>query len=241
MAWLGEELPETRAGRPHAGRRAASRTSSRSGCSRAGATCSASCRWCSWTPPRCTSRAGAARRSAQRGHSKDHRPHLNQMVIGVIIDQHGRPVCSEMWPGNTTDVTTLLPVIDRLRERFAIGRICVVADRGMISDAARSPPWSSAASNTFSACASATPRRSARSSSPTRAECAAGHPARSAPDTELEAKEVWRRRPPLRGLPQPRRGQARCRGARGGAAQSARDACAAATSRWSATAAIGAT
>jgi transposase len=38
-----------------------------------------------------------------------------------------------MWPGNTTNVTTLIPVIDRLRQRFAIGRVCVVADRGMIS------------------------------------------------------------------------------------------------------------
>ena len=40
-----------------------------------------------------------------------------------------------MWPGNTADVTTLLPVVDRLRQRFSIGRVCVVADRGMISAA----------------------------------------------------------------------------------------------------------
>ncbi len=69
----------------------------------------------------------------ERGHPKDYRPHLNQMIVGVIVDQHGRPVCSEMWPGNTADVTTLVPVIDRLRGRFAIGHVCVVADRGMIS------------------------------------------------------------------------------------------------------------
>jgi len=69
----------------------------------------------------------------ERGHTKDYRPHLNQMVVGIIMDQNGRPVCSEMWPGNTTDVTTLIPVIDRLRQRFAIGKVCVVADRGMIS------------------------------------------------------------------------------------------------------------
>src|SRR6201997_732984 len=56
----------------------------------------------------------------ERGHSKDYRPHLNQMIVGVIIDQEGRPLCSEMWPGNTADVTTLIPVIDRLRNRFAI-------------------------------------------------------------------------------------------------------------------------
>jgi MFS family permease len=69
----------------------------------------------------------------QLGHTKDHRPDLHQMVVGVILDDHGQPVCSEMWPGNTTDVTTLIPVIKRLRSRFAIGRICVVSDRGMIS------------------------------------------------------------------------------------------------------------
>jgi hypothetical protein len=34
----------------------------------------------------------------QKGHSKDYRPHLNQMVVGIIVDQNGRPVCSEMWP-----------------------------------------------------------------------------------------------------------------------------------------------
>ena len=46
-----------------------------------------------------------------------------------------------MWPGNTADVTTLIPVIDRLRRRFAIARVCVVADRGMINaDTARTVP-----------------------------------------------------------------------------------------------------
>jgi transposase len=38
-----------------------------------------------------------------------------------------------LWPGNTTDVKTLIPIVDRLRGRFGIGRVCVVADRGMIS------------------------------------------------------------------------------------------------------------
>jgi hypothetical protein len=70
-----------------------------------------------------------------RGHSKDHRPDLQQMIVGVVIDAHGRPICSELWPGNTADVGVLLPVIDRLRHRFGIGRVCVVADRGMIAAA----------------------------------------------------------------------------------------------------------
>jgi hypothetical protein len=69
----------------------------------------------------------------RHGYSKDHRPDLRQMILAVVIDGDGRPVCSEMWPGNTADVTTLIPVIDRLCRRFAIARVCVVADRGMIS------------------------------------------------------------------------------------------------------------
>jgi hypothetical protein len=69
----------------------------------------------------------------RHGHSKDHRPDLPQMILAVLVDGEGRPVCSEMWPGNTADVTTLIPVVDRLRRRFGISRVCVVADRGMIS------------------------------------------------------------------------------------------------------------
>jgi transposase len=69
----------------------------------------------------------------QRGFSKDHRPDLYQMVVGAVLDGQGRPICCELWPGNTTDVKTLIPVVDRLRSRFGIGRVCIVADRGMIS------------------------------------------------------------------------------------------------------------
>ena len=51
----------------------------------------------------------------------------------LSLDAQGRPICCELWPGNTADVTTLIPVVDRLRRRFGIGTVCIVADRGMIS------------------------------------------------------------------------------------------------------------
>jgi transposase len=70
----------------------------------------------------------------EKGHSKDHRSDLNQMVVGVVLDGEGNPICCEMWPGNTADVKTLIPVVDRIRNRFHIGRFCAVADRGMISE-----------------------------------------------------------------------------------------------------------
>jgi transposase len=71
----------------------------------------------------------------KRGHNKDHRPDLYQMVVGMALDVEGRPICCEMWPGNTTDVKTLIPVVKRMRERFRLREITVVADRGMVSQA----------------------------------------------------------------------------------------------------------
>jgi transposase len=69
----------------------------------------------------------------QYGHSKDHRPDERQMIVGAVLDADGRPLCCELWPGNTTDVTTLIPIVDRLCQRFHIRKVCIVADRGMIS------------------------------------------------------------------------------------------------------------
>ena len=69
----------------------------------------------------------------QYGKSKDHRSDCKQMVLGMVIDGDGIPVCSEMWPGNTTDVTTLDRVAERLQRRFGVHRVCLVADAGMIS------------------------------------------------------------------------------------------------------------
>jgi hypothetical protein len=72
----------------------------------------------------------------QYGHSKGHRPDLKQMIVGAVLDGDGRPICCEMWPGNTTDVKTLIPVVDGLYRRFGIIKVCIVADRGMISQEA---------------------------------------------------------------------------------------------------------
>jgi transposase len=69
----------------------------------------------------------------ERGFSKDHRPDLRQMVVGVVLDDSGMPLCCEMWPGNAADVETLMPVVERIRKRFQVSRFCIVADRGMIS------------------------------------------------------------------------------------------------------------
>lgn len=69
------------------------------------------------------------------GFSKDHRPDRKQMLVAAVLDGEGRPLCCELLPGNTGDVTVLRPLARRLKQRFGVGRICLVADRGMISEA----------------------------------------------------------------------------------------------------------
>ena len=69
----------------------------------------------------------------QYGNSKDHRPDRKQIVVGVVLDDEGMPLCCEMWPGNITDVTTIKEVVKRFQRCFGIKNVCIVADRGMIS------------------------------------------------------------------------------------------------------------
>lgn len=68
-----------------------------------------------------------------RGYSKDRRPDENQMVLGMVLDDSGRPISAPAWPGNTTDAKTILPVAESLRHRFGVERVTLVADRGMVS------------------------------------------------------------------------------------------------------------
>src|SRR5215471_1543224 len=49
-------------------------------------------------------------------------------TTSLSFDGDGWPICTEMWPGNTADVATLLSVIDRCGSESVA---CVVADRGM--------------------------------------------------------------------------------------------------------------
>jgi transposase len=68
------------------------------------------------------------------GHSKDHRPDLPQIVIGLAVTREGIPVRVWCWPGNTNDQTVLPQVKDGLRG-WRLGRVVTVVDRGFSSDA----------------------------------------------------------------------------------------------------------
>jgi len=70
----------------------------------------------------------------KRGYSKDYRPDLNQVVVGALLDERGIPICCEVFPGNTADLKTLIPITERVKDRFGFWNFCIVADRGMISN-----------------------------------------------------------------------------------------------------------
>ena len=70
---------------------------------------------------------------ARIGYSRDGRKNTPQVVYGLVTDVRGCPVAVSVHEGNTADSTTLLPQVQRVRERFGIDRFVVVGDRGMLS------------------------------------------------------------------------------------------------------------
>lgn len=68
------------------------------------------------------------------GLSKDHRSGEVQVVMGLVVDQFGIPVDYELFPGNTAEFGTMLPIIKRFKETYNIKRCIVVADRGLNSN-----------------------------------------------------------------------------------------------------------
>ena len=67
------------------------------------------------------------------GHSKDHRPDLPQIVIGLAVTLEGIPVRVWCWPGNTNDMSVIKEVKDDLRG-WRLGRVVTVVDRGFSGD-----------------------------------------------------------------------------------------------------------
>lgn len=69
----------------------------------------------------------------KRGYSRDHRGDLLQYVLCVAVDANGWPVTWEIFPGNTADIAAFKHVVARMKERFPIGKVIIVADRAMLS------------------------------------------------------------------------------------------------------------
>lgn len=69
---------------------------------------------------------------ADFGYNRDKKRGKKQIVIGLLCDQAGRPVSTEVFEGNTADLSTFESQVKKAAGRFGCGRITFVGDRGMI-------------------------------------------------------------------------------------------------------------
>ena len=68
----------------------------------------------------------------KKGYSKEHRP--NPIIqMGLFIDTFGVPISYRLFPGNTVDCETLIPILSEMKKQYGIGRAIVVADKGINS------------------------------------------------------------------------------------------------------------
>lgn len=69
-----------------------------------------------------------------RGYSRDHRQDKKQIVIALVINEMGYPFYWKVLPGNTQDVTTVVDLVETLKQDFRIKKCTLIFDRGMVSN-----------------------------------------------------------------------------------------------------------
>ena len=69
------------------------------------------------------------------GHARDGVKGRLQIVYGLLCSPAGIPIAIEVFEGSTADPKTLAAQIDKLKTRFGLGRVCLVGDRGMLTNA----------------------------------------------------------------------------------------------------------
>lgn len=70
---------------------------------------------------------------ARYGHSRDGKKGLPIIVYGLLTDPCGRPVAVDVYPGNTADSKTVPDQVSKIRDTFALTRVILVGDRGMLT------------------------------------------------------------------------------------------------------------
>jgi len=70
---------------------------------------------------------------AARGYNRDGKRGTLQINYGLLTDHRGCPVALSVFEGQTADPKTLLPQVEKVRDRFGIREVVLVGDRGMIS------------------------------------------------------------------------------------------------------------
>ena len=69
---------------------------------------------------------------ADWGYNRDKKKGKKQIVIGLLCDENGVPISTEVFKGNTNDTSTFLSQITKAKNRFKCDKVIFVGDRGMI-------------------------------------------------------------------------------------------------------------
>jgi Transposase DDE domain len=69
------------------------------------------------------------------GHARDGVKGRLQIVYGLLCSPAGIPIAIEVFEGNTADPNTLAAQIEKVKTRFGLSRVCLVGDRGMLTNA----------------------------------------------------------------------------------------------------------
>lgn len=75
---------------------------------------------------------GACNALGAYGYNRDGKKGKQQIVVGLLCDETGEPISTEVFSGNTNDVKTFAAQIEKARDRFGCERVTFVGDRGMI-------------------------------------------------------------------------------------------------------------
>ena len=66
------------------------------------------------------------------GYQRDGKPGKKQIVIGMMADNEGDPICIEVFQGNTIDHKTVASQLNKIKNEYGLEKIIFVGDRGMI-------------------------------------------------------------------------------------------------------------
>ena len=67
------------------------------------------------------------------GKSKDHRPDLKQIQLGLLINDEGIPIGHKVFLGNTSDKSTVPEILEELKHKYRIKKLIFVGDKGLVS------------------------------------------------------------------------------------------------------------
>jgi len=67
------------------------------------------------------------------GLSKDYKMNEVQIVLSLLIDDEGFPISFDIYEGNKSETKTLLDTLDRLKDKYRLEKITLIADRGISS------------------------------------------------------------------------------------------------------------